>query len=585
MESMHNSIKLAIATALHETINKIFPQTQWNLAELYSSFTDTPSIDMGHLSFACFSLAKICKKGPPLIAMELEKNLVLPKEISCAKAQGPYLNFFYHFQYIGSEVLKTILNGSYFQKELTTKSKKLMFEYMQPNTHKELHVGHMRNLSYGNALVRMNRYIGHQVIAATYPGDVGTHVAKCLWYLKYRHQGSIPQEDQGTWLGQMYSKANNLLDDEKDGPNFETNKQQLSEILKELAEKQGQMYDLWKETRQWSLELFHKAYDWADVTFDHWFFESEVDSSSLVRIKSLYEQGLLSKDQGAIGMDLSEEKLGFCLLLKSDGNGLYASKDIELAYHKFEQYSLDESYYVVDKRQSFHFSQVFATLKRLNFLHANQCIHLDYDFVELPDGPMSSRKGNIIPLMHLIAQMENMIKEKYLSKYQNEWSEQEINQTAQEVANGAIKYGMLRVDSNRKIVFNIEDWLKLDGETGPYLQYVHARIISLVKKLGPVSQSDIQWNLLQASQEKELMTFLVKFNDIVYAATMAHKTSALTGYLFDLGKLFNSFYAECSVANASTEELKMARLALSHATGLVMNQGLSLLGIPAPQRM
>ena len=162
-----------------------------------------------------------------------------------------------------------------------------MIEYSQPNTHKILHVGHMRNLCLGNSLVRLNRYLGHQVIASTYPGDVGTHVAKCLWYLKYMNKETLPNHNQGDWLGKIYILATKAMEEQKDTDQEASNKQKLTMILNQLEEKKGEFYDLWQKTRQWSLDLFKQTYAWADVTFDRWYFESEVDSSSLKRANKL----------------------------------------------------------------------------------------------------------------------------------------------------------------------------------------------------------------------------------------------------------------------------------------------------------
>ena len=190
-----------------------------------------------------------------------------------------------------------------------------------------------------------------------------------------------------------------------------------------------------------------------------------MDSPSVDLIKKYFAEGKLTKDQGAIGMDLSEDKLGFCLLLKSDGNGLYATKDVLLAQEKFKEFDIQKNLYIVDVRQSLHFKQVFKVLEKVGFEESKSCHHIDYEFVEVPDGAMSSRKGNIVPLMDLIKNMENTITKNYLEKYRGDWSDEEISSTAKDIANGAIKYGMVRMDNNRKIVFEMDEWLKLDGES------------------------------------------------------------------------------------------------------------------------
>jgi arginyl-tRNA synthetase len=402
------------------------------------------------------------------------------------------------------------------------------------------------------------------------------------------------------------------LEDELGTPKEEENRKILTEILHQLERKQGEFFDLWKETRQWSIDLMEYVYDWAGVKFDQWYWESEVDSDSVKYVKQLFAEGKLIESQGAIGFDLTQEKLGFCLLLKSDGTGLYATKDIELAKRKFVDYKIEKSIYVVDMRQALHFQQVFRVLDILGFEQAKQCFHLQYNSVELPDGAMSSRKGNIVPLIQLVHKMEKMVKEKYLVRYQNEWTTSDIDLVATQVAQGAIKYGMIRMDGNKKIVFDIEEWLKLDGESGPFIQYANARIQSLCQKfdyqnrtsstakstnsinssnsaLNPTgsnaAESQVQWNLLTHSSERKLIQKLLYFHSTVLASGLQYRPSLLCTYLYDLSKAFNLFYHECSIGQAETAELKTARLSLSYCVGQVLGKGLSLLGIPAPLKM
>lgn len=582
MENLHNRLKQTLAAGICEAISRSFEGKQIEQQVIYSGFSKTPSLKEGHIAFPVFPLAKELRQGPPQIAQKIFENLPEITLVSRVEQKGPYLNFFFHLDQAAQITINSVLNGDFFKLPIESEPKKKMFEYSQPNTHKELHVGHMRNLCLGNALVRLNQYLGHTVIPVTYPGDMGTHVSRCLWYLKYYNKVEAPEGDKGTWLGEVYSLATRQFA-QLSAPEQENAKKQMAQILKEIDSKQGEFYDLWKQTRQWSIELFEKAYEWADVKFDRWYYESEVDAPSLERIHQLYEQGKLVKDDGAIGMDLSEDKLGFCLLVKSDGNGLYATKDIELAYQKFEEFHIDENLYVVDKRQAHHFQQVFKTLEKVGLPNAKNCHHLDYDFVELPSGAMSSREGNIIPLMELIHKMEEMIIEKYLNR-NSEWSDEQKHSLATVIANGAIKYGMVRIDNNRKIVFDMDEWLKLDGETGPYLQYVHARISSVLEKF-PYDKSAVDYAALKKEQEEALLIHLSAFNDFVYQAASNYKPSTLTAYLFDLGKLFNSFYAECPIGKADDEKVKVARLALAEATKKIIKQGLALLGIQAPKAM
>lgn len=585
MTTLHNNILEQIATEISKALKSSFQEVEMTKEQIYGLISIAPNMKMGHFAFPCFPLAKATKSAPNIISGKLATEIQSSGIISEAKGVGPYLNFIVNPEYLGKEITDEIISGKFFEKELVSERPKTMIEYSQPNTHKELHVGHMRNLCLGNALVRIKKYADQEVIAVTYPGDSGTHVAKCLWYLKYHNKDAIPETNKGAWLGSIYTKANLLLEDELGTDKEATNREQLTSILKELESQKGEYFDLWKETRGWSLEMMKETYKWADVEFDRWFFESEVDSPSLELAKKLYNEGKLVKSEGAIGMNLEDDKLGFCILIKTDGTGLYATKDVALAVKKFEEFGVENNIYIVDTRQAFHFNQVFKVLEKIGFEQAKNCYHLQYNFVELPDGAMSSRKGNIVPLNDLIHQMEAHIKKEYLEKYSDDWTAEEIQNTASMIAKGAINYGMTRFDNNRKIIFDMKEWLKLDGETGPYLQYVYARINSLCEKLSYSKNLNADFSLLKKDSEIALLIKLSAFNDIVVQCHEKNSATSLCSYLYELGKLYNSFYADSPIAKAESEELKNARLLLSKSVSLVMKQGLQLLGIEAPQRM
>lgn len=581
MFSYHDQFRKELAQSLSKGIQSAFNlEFPWEKA--YSLLGATPTKEAGNLAFPLFIIAKEAKTNPAQAAKSLEAAMSeLPGFVLKKVAMGPYLNFFFNFNDIANSLVPAMTSGAHFEQKLSNNMPKTMIEYSQPNTHKELHVGHMRNLCYGDALIRLHRYSNIDVVSTTFPGDVGTHVAKCLWYMKFHNKAPVPATHKGAWLGSMYSTAHNKLEEEKGSDKEAHNREQLTVILKQLEQKSGEFYDLWLETREWSIELMNEVYNWADVKFDVWYWESEVDSDSVKLAHEYYKKGLFIEDKGCIGVDLEPYKLGFCMLLKTDGNGLYATKDIELARRKFQDYKIEKNLYVVDKRQEHHFKQVFKVLELMGFENAKKCQHLQYDFVELPDGAMSSRKGNIIPLQALIKNMVQMIKDQYLARYKDTWTADEVEKTAQIVAKGAIKYGMNRIDPAKKIVFDMQEWLKLDGESGPYIQYAYARINSMLNKLGAPVHQGLH---VEAPQEKELVATLMNFHHVVQQATEQYKPSHLTAYLYDLSRAYNSFYAECPVGS-SEEPTRSSRLHLSKATAETLKKGLSLLGIEAPERM
>lgn len=606
---MHEPVRKLVAQILFPHIQKQLEAlgqgsgAVMQLADVYKALVEPPNPHLGQLAFGCFITAKYLKKAPPQVATILVEDVkkeqttaATASVLESIEAAGPYINIKLKAETLAKLVLEPLLSLETFKAQLTEATPKMMIEYSQPNTHKELHVGHMRNMCLGDSLIRLLRYSGYSILASTFPGDVGTHVAKCLWYMKFHNQEPVPAQNKGEWLGAMYSKGNLKLEDEENTPQGEANKKILTEILKQLEAQSGEYFELWKETREWSIELMKKIYAWAGIEFDQWYFESDVDSASVKTIKKYFAEGKLVESQGAIGLDFSNENLGFCLLLKSDGTGLYATKDVELARRKFEDYKIEKSIYVVDMRQALHFKQVFKTLEVLGFEQAKNCYHLQYNYVELPDGAMSSRKGNIVPLSKLVETMKAHIQTNYLARYNGEWTPQEIELVSDQVAQGAIKYGMLKQDTNKKIVFDMNEWTKLDGESGPFVQYSYARIQSLITKLGAsallsLSSSPqggnqlIDGSLLNHATEIQLMQHLMSFNTVVLNAAENYKPAALCSYLYDTAKKFNSFYHDCPIGTAETESLKRARLALAQSTGHVLKQGLALLGIPVPQRM
>ncbi|MCS6837485.1 MAG: arginine--tRNA ligase [Bdellovibrionaceae bacterium] len=587
--------------ALHALSSQGNNQLNVTLEEVCALLTMPPQLEWGDFAIGCFPWAKPLGIKPNEIAVKLADDLRNDSAFSQVEASGPYLNLRLSYQAHQEYWLKDLLAGDYFQAPLVSSAPKTMIEFSQPNTHKELHVGHMRNACLGDALVRLQRYCGVPVISATFPGDIGMHVAKCLWYLRDHNQEPIPETGRGEWLGRLYSKAHLKLEDEVDEPRASHYRQRLTYILRQLENKDGEFYELWKETRQWSIDLMNRIYSWLGISFDVWYWESEVDEPSRQYVKQLLQEGKLIESQGAVGMDLSDVNLGFCMLLKSDGTGLYATKDLELARRKFQDYHIERSVYVVDMRQALHFAQVFKVLERLGFEQAKNCVHLQYNFVELPDGAMSSRKGNIVPITVLVERMEETIKERYLSRYKDEWTQDEIQRVAHQVAVGAIKYGMLKIDTQKKIVFHLDEWLRLDGDSGPFIQYSVARIKSLLRKAElekkATSPNDTQkfstfdcvetinWGLLQKTEERQLLTRALFFRTTVRQAALQEKPHLLTRYLYELAQSFNLFYHQCPILSEENHDLSLARLALSRVVGLVLEKGLNLLGIPSPERM
>ncbi|MCR9161717.1 MAG: arginine--tRNA ligase [Nannocystaceae bacterium] len=601
-----SALAQAVAAVLHPSIPA---EAGLSLDDVAGMLAPPKVKNAGDLAFGCFRLAKALRNAPPKIAAELADALPKGGIIKEAVATGPFLNLTIDLGAMASAVLPALARG--LGEPVVTRDEKVMVEYSQPNTHKAFHVGHMRNVSLGDALVRLLRAHGHEVVAANYLGDVGAHIAKCLWWyldMLTQDERTPPAEAKGEWLGELYAKANNQLaqweDDAKAGDadaqaKLEQAKARTTEILLKLEARDPELTAVWKKTRQWSLEEFDEIYAWSKVVFDRVFYESEVDEPGLTLVQDYLEQGVFVESEGAVGIFNEEIKhMPFFMLRKRDGTSLYSTKDLALAKLKFEEYAIDRSIYVVDMRQSDHFKHVFLTLKKMGFEQAEQCHHVPYEMVELPEGAMSTRKGTVILFRALRERMLGHLEEAYLAKYRGDWSDEEIAQTAHALALGAIKYGMLNRDVNQKIVFDLEAWMNLEGNTGPYIQYSAARLGSILRKAQEAGKT-LQAGLvddpstlaaagatLEQPEERELMSALDGLAVAVHNAAEGLKPSTLCTYLHGLAKAVNRFSTSkaCKVIDQEGDRLQ-GRLLLVTAANEALRWGLWQLGIPSPARM
>ncbi|MCZ6629046.1 MAG: arginine--tRNA ligase [SAR324 cluster bacterium] len=550
-----------------------------------------PDPEMGDYAFPCFALAKVMRKAPPAIALELAEKLAAAAQaqplLMGVEAAGPYLNFRVSPQAMAETTLRGVLEGGYFQGNRELGCKKVMVEYSQPNTHKAFHVGHMRNVALGDALVRIMEYNGHQVVAANYIGDIGTHIAKCLWvYLNHRQEEPPPEDgsaNRGEWLGTLYTTADRLLA-EADQDTREGYEREIREILRQLESGTGEVHKLWRETRAWSLAAFDEIYQWLGARFDTVFYESDMEMGLQIVEEGL-QSGVFQRSQGAVGIDLEPHKLGFFLVLKSDGSSLYSTKDLALAQIKFRDHGIQESIYVVGAEQTLHFQQVFKTLQLLGYGQAADCHHLPYGLVMLPEGKMSSRAGNVILFSRLREELNDYIESNYMHGYRGQWSDEEIAETTRRIAVAAIRYGMIKQDPGKSIIFNLEDWLVSEGDTGTYLCYAYTRIQSVLRKVGRSPDPDADYSLLSLESERRLVRALHDFNRAVAHAERDLRPNLVANALFQIAKEFSRTYATSPVKQAEDPALGNARLALFTATGLLLKQGLALLGIVPPERM
>ncbi|SMF54723.1 arginine--tRNA ligase [Pseudobacteriovorax antillogorgiicola] len=581
--------KWQIALQIEAIINQMIPEggDRVRTEDVYNTIERPKEPKMGDYACPCFRFAKAVRKKPPELASAICEGLLADGGawIEHAETVGPFLNLKVKLATLSKYLFSEVQSGEYFKKIAVQSEKpKVMIEYSQPNTHKVFHVGHMRNVALGDGLGRLYEYCGYPVVMANYIGDEGAHIAKCLWYIQ-KHNLKTPEQGQGEWLGEIYSKACILLEDASAEEKAKY-QEEVSEVLRAIESKKGETFDFWQTSRQWSIDDFKDIYSWVGARFDHWFSESEVSEESQKIVEEFLDKGVFVEDDGAIGIDLKDDKLGFVILRKRDGNTLYATKDLALARRKYSEFEIIKSIYVVASEQNLHFKQVFKTLEKMGFEQAKDCYHLSYGMVVLPDGKMSSRKGNVITFKEL-KQALTVEMEKKLEKYQGEWTAEEIADTNHKLCVGAIRYGMICSDPVKDIVFNIQDWTSFEGNTGPYLMYAYARTKSIMTKAqdqGLEANPEFH-HLLKEDDERELLRFLNDFNNAVLQSCEGNRLSSLAHFLFDMCKTYNRMLSNVSILKADSDDLKRARLALLDTFATTLKTGLEILGINTPERM
>ncbi|GMV32910.1 MAG: arginine--tRNA ligase [Chloroflexi bacterium] len=536
------------------------------------------------------------------IAEQVKGQLGGAAGISRIEAVKGYLNvYFKTSEYANRVVNEVLINGAEFGRG-AAKSETVMVEYAQPNTHHSFHIGHARNTILGEVLARLVEFAGYKTIRASYPGDLGLGVVTVMWMYDKFYKGQEPAgvHERGQWLLKLYVEANQLLEKKENETPEETSQREAYETeRRELYRRYdaGDPYarELWRTTREWSLEELREILHMLDVKMDVWFYESEADEPSKAIVEELIAKGIADDErpQGGAVIVKIDEKLGLTkekyrtnVILRRDGTTLYLTKDLALAKEKFEKYHVDRSIYVVDVRQSLHLQQAFAILKLWGFPQAEKCFHLGYGFVSLPEGAMSSRKGRVVLFKEVYDEAIRRVLAVEAEKSVDIPAE-EREKIAAQIGLGALAYSMLSVDNNKDIVFNIEEALSFDGRTGPYIQNAHVRANSILKKAGVTSDKlqGTSYEYELTKQEIELIEQMSRFPQKVQQAAEEYRPLVMAMYAYDLANAFHSFYHAVPVLQAEDEKVKNARLRLVAAAKRVVANALRLLDIQAPDAM
>ncbi len=519
------------------------------------------------------------------IARLVAENLPPQEYFSRIEAAGGYLNLYFDSRLFSARVVNTVLTADLFGKG-DPKGKTLMVEFSQPNTHKAFHVGHLRSAILGDAVCRILEFAGYDVIRANYYGDMGLHVIKWLWNYQKFHSGETPPADATRWMGDLYAEANRRLEED---PGLES---EIRELYGKWDRQEPEIVDLWKQTRQWSVDGFRDLYDVLDIHFDRFYANSEVEFQGKELVDELIKKGIaedLRPDDAVIVrlddlLGLKKEKYRVLVVLRSDGTALYSTEELALAKLKFEEYPLDKSIYVVDVRQSLHFQQVWKTLELAGFSWAENLEHLSYELVNLPGNVvMASREGTVVLLEDLIREAKSRAFE-VVEEKNPDLNQEDKMEIARAVGLGAIKFPMLDRENTRIVTFDWETALDFNGQAAPYIQYAHVRANSILKKANGLPSAAIDPEYELDPTEVSLIENISQFPAVIQNAAREYKPLHLTHALFEVARSFNAFYRQAPVLNADPE-VRDFRLQLVEASRIVLSAGLNLLGIEAPKVM
>jgi arginyl-tRNA synthetase len=554
-----------------------------------------PRTDLGHFAVACFPLARQFRSSPADIAKKLAENIIPDDVLQQVTASGPYLNLTLSSVSLFGEVCSEIFAAdSNYGESVTGKNKRVMVEYLSPNTNKPLHLGHLRNGALGMSVAKLYETTGHWVVKANLINDRGVHICKSMLAWKRWGDGSTPKsacKKGDHFVGDWYVRFSREADND---PRLE---KQVQQMLQQWEAGDQDTVDLWKKMNTWVYDGFNQTYHDFGLEFDVFYYESDTYKLGKDVIQKGLKTGVFTTDSHGNTVfqlpdkDFGQEKNGESkkvTVLRPDGTSLYISQDIATSILKKEEHNLDFSIWVVGSEQEYHFKCLFQILADLGYKWAKDCYHLSYGMVYLPEGKMKSREGKIVDADDLIAEMKKLAADEIQRRDPDRnLSDDEVNRRAEIIGIGAVKFYLLRVRPNQSINFDPAESISFDGFTGPYCQYAYARIFGILEKAASASPSpdNTDFAPLGNTEELQLLQKLMEFPGEVEGAARELNPSRIAVHIFNTAKAFNQFYNKHQVVQAGNDQLVSARLALIKATAVVLKKGLDLLGIDVLENM
>jgi arginyl-tRNA synthetase len=556
-----------------------------------------PSPEMGDIGFPMFGFAKILRKGPPQIAAMVCECLAASKTAGSCEAVGPYVNVRLERGAVAKAVLEDVLVGDDFTfgRPGTLAGKKIMVEFSSPNTNKPLHLGHLRNDVLGESISRILAACGADLRKVCIINDRGIHICKSMLAYMEQGQAKTPESENvksdrfvGDWyvcFSKGLKKETEDLIREKGLKKEEAEAQapsmaRVQELLRKWEAGDSETTALWKRMNSWAIEGMKETYKRTGVSFDQYYFESDTWQLGKEEVLKGLERGLFYREpDGAVAVDLSAENLDKKILLRSDGTSIYITQDFGTAINRHKDWPFDRLIYVVGSEQQYHFKVLFTLLEKMGYTWAKNLYHLSYGMVKLPEGRMKSREGTVVDADDLIDSLRDMA----IAEIKEKEREEKVGdppEVAEKIAIGALHYYLLQTSPSKDMMFDPKESLSFNGNTGPYLQYMGARISSLLIKRGKWGVENDAFALLVSDPEWELVKALAAYPQAISDAAAALDPSRLAAYLYELSKCFSRFYHDCPILNAGEPGLSGARLGLSRAVLRVLKDALNLICVP-----
>nr|WP_294944434.1 arginine--tRNA ligase [uncultured Mucilaginibacter sp.] len=554
----------------------------------------------GQVTLVTFPYTKLSRKGPEQTGGEigeyLQRNV---PEISAFNIIKGFLNISFADSFWLDKLNNEILQQDFAIAE--PNGKKVMVEYSSPNTNKPLHLGHIRNNLLGFSVAQILDAAGYEVVKTNLVNDRGIHICKSMLAWREFGQGETPESSglKGdhlagkyyVWFDKAYKQQ--ILELVEEGQTEDEAKKNAPLIkeaqlmLQKWEAGDPETINLWKTMNGWVYAGFAETYKTLGVAFDKYYYES----NTYLLGKDIIEEGLsegvfFKKEDGSVWIDLTEDGLDQKLVLRADGTSVYITQDLGTAELKYSDFKMDESIYVVGNEQDYHFKVLFLILQKLGKEWAKGLYHLSYGMVDLPSGKMKSREGTVVDADDLMADMFKTAAEttEAMGKVDG-FSEEDKNKLYGTIGMGALKYFLLKVDPKKRLLFDPKESIDFQGHTGPFIQYTHARIKSVLSKANysaATSANDVD---VLGGVERDLIVLLSKFPETIAEAAAGHSPALVANYVYELAKLYNKFYHESPIMQAESESLKQFRLQLSAASAKVISKGMGLLGIDVPERM